>query len=349
MYDVLSIGAATLCSFALGQLLVLTFPQHRRYTSDLPGAAQKFHVSPTPRVGGVGVYVSAAASAFLLRNTETGKLLHVVLLAGLPALLIGLLEDITKQVSVRLRLAATFASGLLACAFSGLALSSVAVPVLDSLLRIGPIAIAFTAFATAGVANALNIIDGFNGLASGTAAIALAAIAFVAWHAGDLPLALCCLVLIGAIAGFWLLNFPWGKLFLGDGGAYFAGFALAWMAVLLPLRNPSVSPWASLLACGYPVIEVLYSVARRWRSRQPAGQADRGHLHSLVATRFVQRRLRDIHPALQNSAVSVLMWICAAIPALLGVTFRASTLWLALGALACALLYHWLYRQVARS
>ena len=124
---------------------------------------------------------------------------------------------------------------------------------------------------------------------------------------------------------------------------------MAWLAVLLPERNPSVSPWASLLICGYPIIEVLYSVARRCFHRQSPGQADRAHLHSLVASRVVQARLRGLNPTFQNAAVSVVMWICAAIPAFLGVTFHAHTSWLALSAAASLLLYHCLYRRLARS
>jgi UDP-N-acetylmuramyl pentapeptide phosphotransferase/UDP-N-acetylglucosamine-1-phosphate transferase len=117
----------------------------------------------------------------------------------------------------------------------------------------------------------------------------------------------------------------------------------------LVLRNPSVSPWASLLVCGYPVIEVAYSVLRRWSRGDRATGADGGHLHSLVATHFIQRRLRGLSPTFQNSAVSVLMWICAAIPALLAVTSYGHTSWLASGALVCLLLYHCLYCRLARA
>jgi UDP-N-acetylmuramyl pentapeptide phosphotransferase/UDP-N-acetylglucosamine-1-phosphate transferase len=223
------------------------------------------------------------------------------------------------------------------------------VPGVDSLLATAPVAVAFTAFAVTGVANAINIIDGFNGLASGATTIALAAFGAVAAQCGDIPLAVVATIVAAAVAGFWLVNFPWGKLFLGDGGAYFAGFALAWIAVLLPERNPSVSPWASLLICGYPVIDVLFSVVRRLRSRRSPAAADGAHLHSLVATRVVRRHLRALDPTLQNSAVSVLMWICAAIPALLGVMFYDDTAALSIGAGGCLVLYHLFYRRVARS
>jgi UDP-N-acetylmuramyl pentapeptide phosphotransferase/UDP-N-acetylglucosamine-1-phosphate transferase len=349
--DQLTVAAAIsgLGSFAVAGGLVLTASHHGRFTMDTPGAVQTTHSRPTPRIGGIAIYLALWFASGLVTDASAVHILHTLLLAGAPALLAGLLEDVTRRIGVPVRLAATLASGALACWLGARALHHLEIPLVDDLLAVTPVAIVFTAFAVAGVANAINIIDGFNGLASGTTAIALCALAAIATQAGDVTLALVAMILAAAIAGFWLVNFPWGRLFLGDGGAYFAGFALAWIAVLLPVRNPSVSPWASLLVCGYPVIEVLYSIARRWHDGQSPSQPDRRHLHSMIASRIVQRRLRRVDPTLQNSAVSVLMWICAAFPALLGVTFHGRTSALILSAACCVLLYHLLYRQVARS
>ena len=341
------IVTSALASFVVAGGLVATASQHGRFTMDQPGAVQSFHARPTPRIGGIGIYLALLVAFATVDDSDTRQMLATMLLAGAPALAVGALEDITHRVGVAARLLATLASGALACELGGVVLTHLGIPLVDALLPFMPLAMAFTAFALAGVANAFNIIDGLNGLASGTAAIALLGIAFVAAQAADAPLAFTALVLAAAIAGFWLMNFPWGKIFLGDGGAYFTGFAVAWLAVLLPMRNPSVSPWASLLICGYPVIEAVYSIIRRRFQGHPPGQADRAHLHSLVATRLAGR-LRGVDPTLQNSAVSLLMWICAAIPAFLGVTFSGRTPWLALSAAICLLLYHWLYRQVAR-
>lgn len=344
-----AVFASAAASFLVAQGLVLTAPAHGRFTMDAPGAVQKVHARPTPRVGGIGIYLALIVASALVADTDAARILRTLIIAGAPALLMGLLEDVTKRISVPARLAATFTSGILGCWIGGLALNHVDVPLLDAALGFGPIAILFTAFAVSGVANSINIIDGYNGLASGTTVIALLSLAAIAAQSSDVPLAMVAVILAAAVAGFWLVNFPWGKLFLGDGGAYFAGFALAWIAVLLPMRNPQISPWASLLVCGYPVIEVLYSVARRWTQGQSPGQPDRRHLHSMVASRIVHRHLRDMDPTLQNSAVSVLMWVCAAFPALLGVTFYGRTSTLTLCAGCSLLLYHLLYRRVARS
>ena len=345
----LAVTGTLLVSFLLAQALVLSASRHGHLTMDQPRGVQKFHSSPTPRVGGIAIYMAIALVWPLLPGDAEGKLLATVLLAGMPALFVGLAEDVTKRVSVRSRLLLTMASGGLAAWWTGAGLTRVDIPPADFLLAVWPIAVLFTAFAVGGVANAINIVDGFHGLASGTVIISSVALTAIALSVGDLPLATVSLVLAAAVAGFWLVNFPWGRLFLGDGGAYFSGFALAWLSVELLARNPGVSPWASVLLCGYPTIEVVYSVIRRRRQHRSPGDADRSHLHSLVATQSVQPRLRALSPDLRNAAVSVVMWICATVPVIPAVLFpgRPDILLPALG--LCALAYHLLYRRLANA
>ncbi len=343
-----AILTSALASFVLAEVLVLTAGRHGRFSMDIPGAVQKFHSKPTPRIGGIGIYLALLVASRLVPDPDASRILATVLVAGIPALMVGLLEDITKRVSVLVRLLATMASGALACWVAGVSVTHVGVPLLDSLLGAAPLALIFTAFAVAGVTNAFNIIDGFNGLASGTATLGLLALASIAALVGDTPLVLVAVLVAAAVAGFWLVNFPWGRLFLGDGGAYFAGFALAWLAVLLPMRNAGVSPWASFLVCAYPIIEVLYTVVRRRQRRQSAGQPDRRHLHSLIATQVIQRRLARLHPTLQNSAVSVIMWFCAAVPATAAIILYQRTGALMISALVFLMAYHFIYRIVSR-
>lgn len=342
-----TITATLAASYGLAQALVLSADKHGHLTMDLPGAVQKFHSTPTPRVGGIGIYLALAAAWMLIPGTAERRLLATLLLAGMPALLIGLLEDVTKRVSVMRRLLVTMASGGLAAILTGIGLTRVDIPFVDDILAFWPLAIVFTAFAVGGIANAINIIDGFHGLASGTLMISLLGLAAVALSVGDAPLAAVAVLMAAAVGGFWLVNFPWGKLFLGDGGAYFSGFALAWLTVELLARNPGVSPWASVLICAYPTIEVGYSVVRRRIQRRSPGEADRHHLHSLMATQWVHPRLPDVQPHLRNAAVSVVMWICAVIPVLPAVFFhgRPEILLPSLG--GCVLAYHFLYRRVA--
>jgi UDP-N-acetylmuramyl pentapeptide phosphotransferase/UDP-N-acetylglucosamine-1-phosphate transferase len=342
-----AVGLTVLISFGIAQALVLSAHKHGHLTMDLPGAVQKFHLDPTPRVGGIAIYVALVAAWLFAPVHAEQQLLSTLLVAGVPALMVGLLEDVTKRVSVSTRLMVTMASGGMAVWMTGVALNRVDIAAADMLLSYWPLALLFTAFAVGGVANAINIIDGFHGLASGTVIISLAALAAIALSVGDVSLAVVAVLVAASVAGFWLVNFPWGKLFLGDGGAYFSGFALAWLSVELLARNESVSPWASVLVCGYPTIEVLYSVMRRRRVRQSPGMADRHHLHSLIATQVIQPRLPRTAPNLRNAAVSLVMWICALVPVVPAVLFYKQPDILVPALAACVLAYHLLYRRIA--
>ena len=199
----------------------------------------------------------------------------------------------------------------------------------------------------AGVANAINIIDGFHGLASGTTIIALLALAAIAVRAADPPMAIACVAVAAAVAGFWLVNYPWGKLFMGDGGAYFVGFALAWLAVLLAVRNPEVSVWAPLLVCAYPVIEVVYSVVRRYASRQSPGAPDSGHLHSLIKKKLIRQKLGWVNKSARNAAVAPIIWVFTSLAALTAVAAFDRPLFLVIASLSCLVLYHLAYRYLA--
>ena len=337
-----------LVSLAVCLLLVMTVRWHGQFTLDQPFGVQKAHTTPVPRVGGLGIYLGLLATELIAPFGHHGTL-ELVLIAGVPALAVGLMEDMTQQVGVTARLLATMISGLMVCLATPMALTSVGLPWIDGLLAVPALSMLFTMFALAGVANAVNIVDGLNGLASGSIAIASTALGAVAWSAGDRELAYAALALTSATLGFWLVNFPWGKIFMGDGGAYFAGFALGWIAVLLPERNAGISPWVSLLAVAYPIIETVYSMARRLRSGNAVGQPDAQHLHSLVKTQLVLRHLAHWPRWARHALATPVLWLFAALPATLawGLSDQGTPT-LALAFAACAALYHLAYRRLAR-
>jgi len=171
--------------------LVGTKHLHGRFSLDNAFGVQNHHTEPTPRIGGVAIVLGLLV-AWALAAPAVKEILGPMLLAGLPAFAFGLLEDITKKVSVMVRLLATMFSGVLAWYITGVAMQNTGVPPMDWLLGFLPFAVLFTAFAVGGVANAINIIDGFNGLASGAVAIMLSAMGLIALSVGDAPLATVC-------------------------------------------------------------------------------------------------------------------------------------------------------------
>jgi UDP-N-acetylmuramyl pentapeptide phosphotransferase/UDP-N-acetylglucosamine-1-phosphate transferase len=359
-FDAIAIATVACGAVALllSILLVATKRLHGRLSMDTAAGIHKFHVNPTPRIGGIAIacglligwaaiHVAEPISSSTVK--ETSRLFGKMLLAGTPAFVFGILEDITKRIGVRVRLFATMASGLLACFLTGTMINTVDLWGVDNVLALTPIAALFTAFAVGGVANSFNIIDGFNGLAAGALLLSLAAIGTISAHSGDITLATVCMLIAASVIGFGLVNFPFGRIFLGDGGAYLLGFLVAWSGVMLPARNPDVSPWAALLACGYPVLEVIFSIWRKhFRAGSHPGQPDRVHLHMLIYKRVSRRYFAHARPELQNGFSSLFVWAYALVPTTISVVFQTSTIALILGFASSAVLYRTIYVRLTQ-
>ena len=339
---------ALAASFCVALMLVFTQHFHGHLTLDSHPGVQKLHTAPTPRVGGVAVLSGALAGGFVLSG-ETQWLWWVICISALPAFTFGLLEDITKRVSVKARLLATVFAGMIFCTLTGYRITTVDIMGIDALLSFWVPSFLFTAFAIGGIANAINIIDGVNGLAAGTSIIILSGFAVLAGQVGDMPILGASLVGIGALSGFFLLNFPSGRLFLGDAGAYTAGFLLAVIAVALPQRNPELSPLIGLLALAYPVTETAVSVLRRLaRKGAHPGAPDRLHLHSLIYRGRARRFAQAINaPQLRNAMAGLLVMgiPLISVALMVQVSHSSALIWLCIAFVG--VLYVHLYRKAA--
>ncbi|WP_181164473.1 MraY family glycosyltransferase [Amaricoccus solimangrovi] len=317
-----AIDGAAFAAFVLSLVLCLAFVVtqrwHGRFTHDHMNGPQKFHKTAVPRIGGLALALSYAAVTPLLQP-ELRALWILVGLAGLPALLAGLAEDVTRRVGVKWRLGATMGAGVIFALLTGYVMDKVDLPGVDWLLGFYAIALLFTGFSMGGVANAVNIIDGFNGLAAGTLLILFGTFAWVAHQVGDDLVFQLALLFAAVVLGFFCVNFPLGKIFLGDGGAYFCGYLLAVLGVLLPARNPEVSAWTAILICAYPVIETLSSMSRKSRREgHSVGQPDRVHFHMLAYRHYARRIVRAKRAShLRNPATSLVTWTLPVLTTLL--------------------------------
>lgn len=342
-----SVGVGFAASFLISILLVLTKRWHGSLSMDFTDGIQKFHTTPTPRVGGVPILLSLVL-VWGKSSPEIKELLTPILLAGMPAFLFGIAEDLTKQVGVVQRLLATMASGFLAWWMTDFSLSRLDIWGVDTLMQFTLISVLFTSFAVGGVANAINIIDGFNGLSTLTCTIAFIGFALIAYQVGDFNLAMVCLILAACVWGFFWINWPFGKMFLGDGGAYFVGFALAWVAVLLIERNQSVSAFGALLICILPITEVLFSIFRRRVRKEHPGQPDRLHFHSMLQRRYISRWLSYWPDLAKNSLVGILVGLMSLLAVLLASSLFKSTILCFGSAILLALGYVAIYARMVR-
>lgn len=338
--------AAFFASLAVSQAILWTRHLHGHVTVDGTQGTQKIHCGAVPRIGGVAVGIGILSGG-LLMSLAGSDLWWVFAACALPAFAAGIWEDLTKQVSIAKRLLATIVAGMTFSVLTGYSLNHLDIPGVDLILGVPVIAILFTGFAVGGVANALNLIDGCNGLASGTAMVLLGAFGVISWQVQDTALMLISLTTLCATGGFFALNFPGGKLFLGDAGAYSIGFLLAALAVALPARNPELSPVIGLLVLIYPVTETIYSIARRMgQGRGAVGQPDRKHLHSLVF-RALKGSIDDT--TWRNSASSVLLWSLPAVSSLMAILLaEVNTATVLMATLANAVLYHGAYNFALR-
>ena len=300
------------------------------------------HETTTPRIGGLAI-ICALAIGVLQLEEESRNILRTEFALGLIVFSFGFIEDLTKQVSVALRLWASFIPGVLGYFLAGVALNRVGWAPFDWILSFTFVAISFTAFSVGGLTQAINIIDGFNGLCAGVSFWALSTIALISYNVGDSALVMSCVVVLASIAGFLLFNWPWGRLFLGDGGSYLLGFCVAWSSVLLAMRNPEVSPFALLLLCIYPITEVLYSMIRRRFTKRKTGQPDRLHLHQLVAVAWVYPCCGGMRGVFKNSLTGFTMSLFMALPALTAILFYQQTTVLVLACILFVLSYCFLY------
>jgi len=249
--------------------------------------------------------------------------LILVLIAGAPVFLIGLAEDITGKMPPALRLLVAITSVFAASNLVGAVLH---LPFLSGSSLALVLSLAFTCFCVAGVINAFNIIDGLNGLAAGIGIIAMAVFGWLAHALGDIFLMYLCWTTGMVILGFMLVNYPFGKIFLGDGGAYLIGFLGAEISILMVVRHPEVSWFFPMAVLIYPVTEVLFSIYRRKGKNRKAQHADALHLHSLVHKRMNRwREGSHRYAALRNSISSTFFWVWNSINGLLALLIWEST------------------------
>jgi UDP-N-acetylmuramyl pentapeptide phosphotransferase/UDP-N-acetylglucosamine-1-phosphate transferase len=351
----LILTVAFVVSLCLTLLVVRSAKTHAQFSSDHDmSGPQKFHAQPVPRVGGLGIVAGMLAGAWVLwwRDPGAGAQALVLLACGLPALAAGLAEDLTKRVSAGRRLLATALSALLAVWLLDAMITRTAIPGLDWIVSTALGSAMVSVFVVAGVANSLNIIDGFNGLASMCGVLILLCLAYVGFQVDDTLVALLALAGAGSLLGFFVWNFPAGLIFLGDGGAYFLGFYIAELAIMLLHRNPTVSPMFPLLLCIYPVFETVFSIYRRRFLRAlPPSMPDGIHLHSLIYRRVMRWAVGNQSASAmtrRNSMTSPYLWMLCMMAAIPSVLFWNNTAVLAVLIVLFGMTYVALYWRIVR-
>ncbi len=236
------------------------------------------HTGTVPRIGGLSIFLSVFFISIICYPQ-----LWKFLFPGTLIFLIGFIEDVKKNIHPKLRLGATILASVLAVVLLDVKVHDIGFMQLPNI-----VSILLTIIAITGYTNAINIIDGLNGLAAGISAAFLLFLGVTFYEYGYTDLSFLCFSVIAGIIGFLLFNFPYGKIFLGDGGAYFLGFLCAVLSIKLINLVSGISPWFPFILGVYPVWEVLFSAYRRIKKGKHPFYPDKLHLHTLVFYRITR-------------------------------------------------------------
>jgi UDP-GlcNAc:undecaprenyl-phosphate/decaprenyl-phosphate GlcNAc-1-phosphate transferase len=234
-----------------------------------------------------------------------------LLLISLPIFIAGILEDVTARVSPAVRMSASLISSALMFFWLDISVNSLGFYWADYFLNNFTILnLLFTMLVVSGLINSINIIDGFNGLMSGYSIFVFLAIAYVANTVDDVLVLQLSLILMFSLLGFSIFNFPFGKIFMGDGGAYFIGLMMALIGLMLGNRNEEVSHWFILLLFIYPLYETFFSIYRRKIIQKiDVSQPDASHLHSLIYNKIISCERFKHNNVMYNSMTSQFLWL----------------------------------------
>ena len=333
-----------LISLILTLIIVLLPKSWVTDLDDLTGV-QKFHHQPTPRIAGIPVFMSFFIGLWYIDLQEVSY--AFLLLASLPVFVSGVIEDIIVRVSPLKRMISTLVSIVMVFILLNVGIASLGFTPIDYLLSNSIVSLLFTLLVVGGVVNAINIIDGYNGLMTGYSIFVLIAIAYVANILGDGLIVQLSLILIASLSGVFIFNFPFGKIFMGDGGAYFVGFMLAVIGLMLVDRHEELSNWFVLLIFIYPMYELLYSIYRRKIIHKvDVSQPDANHLHSLVYRKLISCDRFKHDKVICNSMVSPFMWLLSLVGIIPAVIWYDNQTVLIIWAFLFMTIYTIIYRRI---
>lgn len=249
--------------------------------------ARKVHTRIMPRLGGLAIY-AAFVVGFLalyplmpegLLSSYDMNLIKGLLVGGTIIVLIGALDD-RFELSAKVKLLGQIAAACVVVFGFDIKINLLNIPFGDTMQPVAEwLSIPLTIFWIVGCTNAINLIDGLDGLAAGVSAIAIGTILVMASFMGSEPVILLSALLLGGVIGFLVFNFHPAKIFMGDSGSLFLGFALATLSMLGFKQVAVVSFVTPLLIIGVPLSDTFFAIVRRMVNKKPIFAPDKGHLH----------------------------------------------------------------------
>ncbi len=244
---------------------------------------QRIHKSEISRLGGFTLILCLFFYTQWQPNQMVSEFFRLAFLSFIPAFVISLREDMSFSVKPILRLIS-----LIFVAWIFINLNIYKLPdlsnifILSKLMLFPNLLSLFYIIAIASIANAMNLLDGANGLCGFVALSVLTCLLLISFKTQDYYFVIMLLIFAIFIIAFLFFNYPFGSIFLGDLGAYFFGILISIFTITLYGRHPEISPWGAILSLIYPVTEMVFSFFRRLLSQRHLHKPDLEHLHSKI-------------------------------------------------------------------
>ncbi len=255
---------------------------------DLPDNKRRIHTKPTPRMGGVAIYVAflltLAIVPFLRNDLGTRFNAHPqwylsIIAATTIIFLLGVYDDL-RGANAPLKISVQILAAIV-LQYSGFGIELLSIPFFGENHAL-PLWLSFTLTAgwIVGITNAFNLVDGIDGLATGISAFALLSILVTSVALQSFEVGLLAVILLGTVIGFLYYNFHPASIFLGDSGSLTLGFLVATLSMLGSQKGTTTLAIAiPMVSFGLPVVEIFLSLIRRFVGGKPLMQSDRGHIH----------------------------------------------------------------------
>lgn len=263
---------------------------------DVPRDKRRMHKKPTPRIGGLAIVFGflVATVCFAFPYCDKRELLGTLLGAAIIVAM-GIMDDCRALPAV-LKFVIQIIAALVVIYVGGIKISVFTNPNIFSdnpyWVLPGWLSITLTVIWIVFITNAVNFIDGLDGLAAGVSAIMSISLVFISLRAGEVPIAILGIALMGSCFGFLPFNFNPAKIFMGDTGSTFLGFMLATLSIQGVFKSYAVISFAvPLLILGLPLFDASFAMIRRIFHGESPMVADRGHLHHrLIDMGFSQKQ-----------------------------------------------------------
>ncbi len=274
--------------------------------------ARKVHEKVMPRLGGLAIFIGVIVGYFMggVYTTQvTGITVGAVLIV-----LLGILDDKYELSAGKKLLGQLIVAGIVV--YTGLKIDILSIPFIGK-FEVGILSYPITIFWIIAITNAINLIDGLDGLSAGISAIVIATLAMLAGFAGKELILTLSLIMLGSILGFLFYNFHPAKIFMGDTGALFLGYAIAILSLLGLYKSVTLFSFVvPVIILGVPIFDTCFAIIRRVINKKPISAPDKSHLHHrLLAQGFSHR-----NTVLVIYGFGVMFAISA-------VLFSTSTLW----------------------